>query len=188
MPTVEQDYDFLRASAPELKDYLLSDQLFWPLGAGEITRAPLPRLTLGGLLLALERLRTRELAPEIEQQVGKWQLHIESVRDEWLSAWERKAAREFTSRLHQWRNYLEEYRRKPEDHADYYPQEVERRALLEILDNECPEIEDGDRQMLRLLDDLLRSALRPDGFVWDPEVRSAFPESQYWYLYGELRE
>jgi len=32
MPTVEQDWNFFRAGVAELEPYLISDELYWPLG------------------------------------------------------------------------------------------------------------------------------------------------------------
>ncbi len=56
MPTPAQDLSFFQAGLESLETYLLSEGLFWPL-AGD-----LPRLTVGGMLLAgkrIEALRCR---------------------------------------------------------------------------------------------------------------------------------
>jgi hypothetical protein len=56
MPSLEKDRAFLEASVPELEDYLLSDELYWPITARGFD---LPRLTIGGILLAKARLEAR---------------------------------------------------------------------------------------------------------------------------------
>lgn len=109
MPTPEQDLHFLEVAIPELKDYLLSDILFWPLGAKQ------PRLTIGGLLLAQRRLRAQHLGVQFHPKIA-------ALREKWHAAWERKAAKEVNARLDLWRNYLNDYRSNPESHAINYRQ------------------------------------------------------------------
>jgi hypothetical protein len=53
---LKKDRAYLEAGIPELEDYLLSDELYWPISARGHN---LPRLTIGGLLLANDRLEAR---------------------------------------------------------------------------------------------------------------------------------
>lgn len=188
MVSVEHDLGYLRVLSGELKDYLLSDHLFWPLESGPFFMGMrYPSLTLGGLLLALARARAYALDPERGALLARLERQIEAVRTRWRAAWERKAAREFPSRLNQWRNYLAEYRDNPEAHADYYPQEVKIRAMLTLLQAEVDRPRAEDLELLRSLDHLLRAALTPGDFVWESGLSPGFPPESYWYLYGVLR-
>ncbi len=178
MASSKSDLEFYRMGVQELKDYLLSDQLFWPLTGN------LPRLTLGSLLLARERLRAWPLESALQADGARLSQRMEAVHERWRSAWERKAAWEYRSRLNQWRHFLEDYRREGKGNAAYYPQEVKLRVMLDLLEPHLPE--DSDHSVLPELDKLLRRHFEQGDFVWEPELKDAFPNPPYWYLYGRL--
>jgi hypothetical protein len=117
----EKDRAYLEAGIPELGDYLLSNELYWPITARGFD---LPRLTIGGILLAQTRLEARgERIESLVTQLG-------ALRSKWRVAWETKASREVRARLRLWNNYLTDYRHNPEAHADAYPQEVHNLVML----------------------------------------------------------
>lgn len=65
MPSAEYDLGYLKAGISALENYLLSNDLYWPVGASSPSGEPAyPRLTLGGLLLAQKRAHARNLTPE----------------------------------------------------------------------------------------------------------------------------
>lgn len=176
MATLEQDRQFLLAGIPELQAYLLSKELYYPITARGLN---LPRLTLGGLLLALARLRGANQAADLEGAV-------EAIRLKWRSAWEAKAGREVRARLALWQNYLADVRQNPDQHAPYYRQEVRVRAMLDLLLAELPQPV-SEVTTLNELDHRLRRMLIPGQFVWEPVVQPAFPIETFWYLYGTLQ-
>ena len=167
MPT--QDQRFLEAAVPELKDYLLSDVLFWSLGS------KLPRLTIGGLLLAQRRLRAQHLGTHLHPEIA-------TLRERWRSAWEKKAAKELHTRLVLWRNYLNDYRSNPESHASSYRNEVRLRVMLELI------MTDISANVIELtaFDELLNKKLVVDRFIWNESYKSQFSQDQFWFLYGYL--
>lgn len=177
MTSTDQDLAYLEAGIPELETYLLSDELYWPISARGYN---LPRLTLGGLLLAKARLQAQ--GEPVQALVNQ----LEAVRAKWRVAWETKAGREFQSRFGLWSNYLSDYRHNPEGHADSYPHEVRNRAMLQLLQ---PELPAGlpERESLASLDSALRGSLVPGSFIWEPEVQAGFPREEYWFLYGTLK-
>lgn len=181
MPSREQDRAFFEAGVRDLSGYLLSDELFWPLP----TPVSLPRLTIGGLLLARARLRGWA-AGEDQASFLRRDAELEATRLRWRSAWERKAAREVGARFDLWRNYVEDYRAAPADQADAYPRQVRWRVMLQLLLAELPEAP-PQAQALGDLDRLLRRHFLPGAFVWEGELAPAFPADPYWYLYGTLR-
>jgi hypothetical protein len=184
MPSKAQDFEYWRSAVTELKSYLLSEQLFWPLTGG---RGSQPRLTLGGLLLAQARLQARPLTQGEAAELGGLEGQVATQAARWRSAWERKAAWEFQSRLKQWGNYLDEYRAN-QSQAAYYPQEVALRTMLHLLETEAGELDRGSVQLLAAYDELLRALFIPGDFVWEDELRSAFEPSTYWYLYGRPKQ
>lgn len=171
------DLAFLQAGLPELKTYLLSKELYWPLSARGIQ---LPRLTLGGLLLALERCRARGAA------ISALETRLEAERTRWRAAWEARASREFEARLTLWEHFWMDYQAAPDQHADAYPQEVRYRVMLHLLAGELP-APPASAPALAGLDARLKAALLPAGFLWEPEIQPSFPPGVYWYLYGKLK-
>ncbi len=183
MPTIEKDRAFFQAGVRELADYLRSGELFWQLSVRE---TDLPRLTIGGLLLAQRRLRVRLTAPAAQTDLIALEGQMDAVRSKWRSAWERKAGREVHARFTLWNSYLADYRQSPESQADAYPHEVQWRVMLQLLSVEIssplPELE-----ALSDLDAVVKSFWRPGEFVWEADLMRAFPQQEYWFLYGKLK-
>ncbi|MEZ0394962.1 MAG: hypothetical protein ABWK53_00805 [Anaerolineales bacterium] len=182
MPSRQQDWAFFEAGVQELPGYLLSDELFWPL-SGPVN---LPRLTIGGLLLARARLYGWAAGEDEQSSLQQKAAELEATRQRWRSAWERKAAREVGARFDLWRNYLQEYRAAPAEQADAYPRQVRWRVMLHLLLAELLETP-PQAQALSDLDHLLRRHFLPGAFVWESELAAAFPAEPYWYLHGRLR-
>lgn len=188
MPSYEYDIRYLEAGTELLEKYLLSKEIYWPIGASAPPGEPdLPRLTLGGLLLALARAHATARTADQEEQVFRLETRLNEIITKWRVAWEQKVAQEFRSRINLWRDYLEEYRQNPEGNADRYSYEVQRRVMLDLLKDESANIQPADRELLSALDQLLRAVLMPGEFVWDQNLAPGFPRDRFWYLYGRLK-
>ena len=179
MPTVEQDWDYFLEGIAVLETYLLSEDVYWPLPG---PTSAMPRLTIGGLLLAEIRLRSQMDGPDFLRVDQK----MEHIRSKWQSAWERKAGREVKTRLDLWRNYLVEFQDSPERYVDVYPQEVRWRVMLHLLNKEVV-FKPAESDALAALDVVLKSFFVPGNFLWKPELTSSFPMNEYWYLYGRIK-
>jgi hypothetical protein len=191
VPTPEKDYAFFQAGVGELVDYLLSGELFWQLSVRE---ADLPRLTIGGLLLARACLRARLTAPVAQADLTALEGRLDAIRSKWRSTWERKAGREVHARLDLWHNFLADYGREPpyqycqspENHADMYPQEVRWRVMLQLLAGEFP-WPPHESGALSSLDAVLKSYWLAGEFIWEVDLSTAFPQRDYWFLFGKLK-
>ncbi len=189
IPSKSFDYDlsFIQAGSDSLEPYLLSEEVFWPISAQPPTgAAPYPRLTLGALLLSMERLSAYSRTPAQETQLRKAAFGLDHLRSRWRAAWEKKARQSFSVRLRMWRDFIEEYRASPTDNADRYAYEVRLRAMLDLLRKEGGEPPGAELGLLISLDEYLSAVLSPGGFIWDSEVQSGFPKGEYWYLYVRL--
>jgi hypothetical protein len=175
---------YIQAGLEELEAYLLSKELFWHVNTPPKVRT-FPMLTLANLLLSLANLKAYstggQLAPTQNTEYAQLRRKIEALRQKWTVAWEAKTAHEYKSRLRQWLYYLNDLKAKEEDHAPYYTTEVRNRVLLELLKENSPESAQPD---LANLDTFLRAKLTTSDFIWDPEVQTAFPPEEYWFLYG----
>ena len=171
MPDLEQDGRFLKAGVESLADYLLSAELFYPLGGD------MPRLTIGNLLLA--RLRVMAVEPAMDDG------QVVALKEKWKAAWEQKATREIHTRLELWQNFLGEYRTSPANQADRYSVEVRHRVIIQLLSVEITHAH--DLSQLPGLDLRLENSFIPGDFVWEEQVASGFDPRKFWYLYGMLK-
>jgi len=177
----ERESRFLRAGLEQLKDYLLSNELFWNLGLP----ANYPQFTLGNLLLSAAQLGAASGLSATEESGRKRLLaDLEKKKKEWQSAWEGKAQREFSSRLQQWGQYLDELGQSPVQQGGYFKNEARQRALLELLSEDLPASEHLLKGELTLLDQRLRRHVEDGDFIWSKESKEAFPKGRYWFLYA----
>jgi hypothetical protein len=186
-PSFDYYLTFLQSGVETLESYLLSDDLFWSLGVASPTGQSYPMLTLGELLLFAKCAQT--LAQSSEQDVAyrKAETQLEMQRTRWRTAWERKAAKEFQSRLRQWGERVEEIRRDPAENAPYYHTEVRLRTFLELLKPDAAEVDPAYLEHLHSLDLILEALFSPGDFIWHPDLAPAFPKGEFWFLWGKPR-
>jgi len=166
---------------PRLSDYLLQDDLFWPVNT--FATPPYPKLTLGNALLFLMRLQAKD-AEAAQDYVAK----LDALRNEWKSHWEEKAVEEYKSRLQHWRQYLDELIKEPQTHAAYYHTEVRLRTLLSILHDEVKQSDlPPEAELLSALDSRLKAHVVSGDFVWGEDYAAVFSQGEYWYLYARPR-
>jgi hypothetical protein len=185
MSSADYDLRFLEAGIDQLENYLLSKDIYRPIGIqAPAGSTPYPQLTLGWLLLALIRAQTTSRTPAQETQLQRLNARLDVIRTNWQTAWRNKSQAEFRARLNLWRDFLEDYRRDPQGNIDRYAYEVVRRVLLHLLQQEAQRLPEADQEALFGLDQMLEAIFVPGNFVWDNDLIPGFPESTYWYLYG----
>ena len=188
MTSADYDLGYLRAGVADLEDYLLSQDLYWPLDAkppqGD---PPYLRLTLGGLLLAQARLRGWLLTTSQSAECDQLDRIISDIAYRWRIAWGEKATHEARACLHLWRAFLEEYRAEPEANYDRYAYEVRRRAILSLLLPQTDGISQEEFDLLNTLDLLLRKGLLGDEIDWEAQLVGGFSRDTHWFLYGRLK-
>lgn len=188
MPSATYDLGYLKAAVDLLRDYVLADEIYWQLNASSPPGEPAyPSLTLGGLLIAQARTQARPLTSRQQTQFTQLVHKIDHLKSKWQSAWEKKSSKEFIARLNLWRDFLDEYRRDPEDNADRYPFEVKRRVMLQLLEKEIEQVPQAESVLLSGLDGILAGLLSTGEFIWDKELASGFPRGEFPYLYGNLK-
>jgi len=181
------DMGYIQAGVELLESYLMSSEVFWPLGENPPEGEPeYPRLTLDGLLLAKERLLAHAKSADQEEQVARVISELEVLRSRHRVAWEGKAMQCHRVRLRMWGDYLQEYQDNPGDNAGRYAYEVRLRVMLTLSGAEMGAQENVATQLLDGLDNYLRSLLVRTGFIWEPELQPGFQPDKYWYLYGRL--
>ncbi len=184
MPEFEYLVRFLAAAVPDLKSFLLSNNVYWNLSLkASDGMPPYPQFSLGWLLLYRRSLSAADLKPEWKEVLDA----IDDARTHWRSAWAKKSAREFGVRLNEWSRFINEARADPAANRSRYRYEVQRRTILTLLKNEADEIPGEQVSLLTGLDTVLRGNLKPGPFIQDAVFQPAFPENEFWFLYSELR-
>jgi hypothetical protein len=189
MPSAEYELRFLQAGLEILERYLLSNDMYWPIGTGAPPgEPPYPQFNLGSLELALTRIQAFTLTPAQQTLLDGFTKQVKAIRARWLTTWEKKAEAEFHARLNLWRNFLMDYQESPGSNFDRYAYEVTRRAQLQLLREDVEGIPFEEITLLDNLDRLLKAAFQPGEFIWGSEVSSGFPPQIYWYLYGKVKK
>ena len=187
MPSADYDLRFLEAGLELLENYLLSKDIYRPIGMQAASgEPPYPQLTLGWLLLSLQRAQATCQTISQKTALARIQGQLDATSEKWRTAWNNKAQAEFRARLSLWRDFLAEYGQNPANNDDRYPYEVIRRVMLKLLSENAGQLPVADQQALNGLDMILRSYFKPGGFIWEANLIPAFPESVFWYLYGYL--
>ena len=187
MPSAEYDLRYIQAGLSVLENFLMSGDVYWPIGASAPAgHPPYPQLTLGGVLLALARAQARVSDPEERARLADMQEKLDDIRSRWRVAWGKKAGKEFGARLNLWRNFLEDYRNDRENNSDRYNYEVRRRVQLQLLAPDVEDVSEAQMELLNGLDRLLQAMLAPSEFIWEEALKPSFPQDPFWYLYGVL--
>jgi hypothetical protein len=184
------DLQVCQAMASEFEVYLESDVLYWQMDASWPRGDQLPKLTVGGFLERVKRLREAPLTPAQRAALEQAIRHFEHVRGAHHDRYMTRVVHDLRGRLDAWQWFLDDYAKQPEEQAPYYPAQVHTRLAIELLIEEL-----GDRpQMaapihrLATLDDRLRADWIPDAFVWHHSLEPGFPKEQFWWLYGRLKQ
>jgi hypothetical protein len=176
-----QDFSILRTAASDLQQYLLSPVLYWPVEGGSSSPGQAPRLTPGNLLLAQARLNVLALPAQQTAERARLNSQVDEIRTQWVIAWQRKAASEFSARLNLWNEAVKGLASSLAQAARLYSQDVRWRVMLELLLTEG-----GESLNIGLLvpvDARLRAFGKLGPFVWPPEVETAFSFQRFWFLY-----
>jgi hypothetical protein len=192
MLDLERDLEVAGAITEDLKQYLLSDLLYWQLSAHEAGSQTLPQGTLGGLLLRLHRLGALAdlLSAEQVQHLEAVSKSADGEIAHWRVQAEEKALREVKARLHSWHMFLEECQSNPGIFQSEYPVQAEGRTAIALLLDFLGDSVDGQALLapLEAADHLLKTMSVDGDFVWDGAMEPAFPKSHYWWLYVRLMQ
>lgn len=183
MTRFDDDMKYLQGAVSELEPYLLSHELYWPLGSGYTRGMVSSRLSLGALLLTIKRLESSTGQGEVSVLLEQ----VESASRQWRVHWQKKAAREFESRLNLWQNAFAELLDRPSQDQGLYSVEIRNRTMLDLLRVDAEGIPPHELTRLEGLDHRLKARLVPSGFIWEADLEPAFPRDKFWYLYGTLK-
>ncbi len=184
--SIAYDLRYLEAALDLLEDFIKSPEIYWSLSVSPPPgEPPYPQLSLGNVLLALQRLQ-RPL--EKGEEAALREAHadaLDRIRQRYRAVWEQKAVKEARMRARLWAQYIAELAKEPSSKA-YYAAEVRNRAILELLRQEAT-LPDTIETLRAHADRRLQSRFEPGEFIWDEDLAPAFPSQTFWYLYGQPR-
>jgi len=173
--SLDTEINTFAAFLDDFDPYLKSETIFWNVGA------PQPALTLGGLRLIWRTLKARRPQMVATQltKLDTLEARAETFFGRWPVNIERKTIKEINARLNVWVNTLEEL-------GESYAQAVTPRVHLALLLPTIAHLPEATSFQNRLIsyDTRLRTKLKPSDFIWDPVLQTAFPRSEFWFLYG----
>lgn len=181
---LEHDVTILEAMSGEIDEYLRHEVLFWPLMQGN-----LPRLTFGGILMRIHRLtQLKHLLPaEAQIRCENAIRQFNEATAQHIVAVEQRCQQELAVRLRQWQTSIQEWQANAPSVA-LYAAGVEVRvmvaSLLEKLRFPPFQLDSQLVERVRGLDQALRGRWQSGSFVWPETWQSAYPQSEYWWLYG----
>ena len=184
---IKHNLTALTAMAANLVPYLYEDELFGHLGGN------LPKLTVGGLLMRVYQLRHLEnqLSAEQQQELHDAVMNWQSERSEWITHYEQKIVRELESRLGALRWHLDDCAKDPGSCNTGWLTEAEKRTMIAHLVVEANEyniLTDELRAEIAHIDSRIRQFHKKGEFMWSSELKAAYPEITYWWLYGRMTD
>jgi len=184
-----QDLEILVAMTAEIETYLNSDVLFW-----HMSKSRMPRLTLGGYLMRQYRLLLlQDLLTDAQQtDLNTAVTQYNNILVEKIVRFEQKAHRELDARLRQWGEYLKDVDRGVASTTSNYRTAVEVRAMITAIIGQLKlapyRLDQRIPQQVALLDNHLQWLWEHGSFVWPEEWQPAYPQMEYWWLYGNPKE
>jgi hypothetical protein len=190
---IDRDVAFCAAMTDEMDAYIKSDVLFWEPNRGRLGAIRLPKLTFGGLFLALRRLQTLHDRLDLDQKevLVRAERELAFQKKQWPPRYEGKLARELRSRLDEWAWYLDDCREQGERAIAHYPHRAEVRVKIDLLLDAADEITLDvveRRRRQAALDERLVLFFAVGEFCWVEELAAGFPPDRFWFLYGFPRE
>lgn len=169
-----------------LEAYLISREIFWPLGDSVAGRL-LPRMTFGNLLLTIDQLTAQNPAMTSAQSTS-FQRHtryFDQFRTRRPAAIEKKALQEAGARLNLWKAYVADLR-EGQASGEHYAHEVRNRVMLARLSELSGSSQEYEDYLASAapIDAALRALFAPGEFCWDGRLEAIYPPSTFWFLYG----
>ena len=180
-----QDLAILQEMASQMEAYLKSEALFWPMQYSDM-----PKLTLGGYWLRQHRLTALHALLTAEQltQLSATVKLFETAVSPWVVRSEQRAHIELAARIRQWSEYLRDVHAGKATDVAGYPAHVETRAIIAALIDQMQQrpyiLDEAVIAPVLQQDKGLRARWQTGEFVWPEAWQPAYPQPEFWWLYG----
>ena len=183
---IEVDLKEAEAMAQGLSEYVRGTDLYGTTGGGMFSR--MPSLTVGALLLRLRRLDMLrdKLQDRQSKRLDAAVEAYDAARREWAHHYEEKMRQEASSRIDSMATFFEECDESPAKCAEAYRTELLKRTIVQEILKEMHEMNVRDESLMtkiRAADSHLKAYFKPATFKWSSELKPAYPEGEFWWLY-----
>ena len=176
---IQSDLAIAAVTGKNIDDYVNSEVLFYPLGAGATTA--ISEFTIGAWLECAWRLGAAPLEPAQKAALAAVHATVDDARGRAKPLYEQKTRREFKSRIDSLNWYLDSGQGGPGG----YVTQAHTRLKLHLLKLDVTQSEPELRR-LEGLDNRLRSRFATGAFVFEPKLASVAPMDSMWWLYGSI--
>lgn len=180
------DLAIAEAMTKELEDYLVNNELYRTVVVRTSDGDQRLQMTGGDLLTRLHRLQaTRDLlTPDQQTRLDATRKTVEATIYSLRTRFHERLQREMKARLDALNWYLGELAQDPVRARPEFPFEMRNRQRIEeILQELGSDLTPELKNSLNEIDHRIRMLTRSGGFIWDEQLKSAFPSHPYWYLY-----
>ncbi len=180
-----QDLAILQEMANQMEAYLKSDTLFWSMQYSDM-----PQLTLGGYWLRQHRLTALHtlLSGEQQAQLSAATKTFETAVSDWVVRTEQRAHTELEVRIRLWGEYLRDVFGSKSVGVAGYSARVEVRAIMAALISQLQQppytVQSSLLELILQEDKGLRARWQSGPFVWPEAWQPAYPQPEFWWLYG----
>ena len=180
-----QDLAILQEMASQMTDYLKSETLFWSM-----QHSDMPQLTLGGYWLRQHRLTALQplLTGEQQAQLSAAIKTFETAVSGWVVRTEQRAHTELEVRIRLWGEYLRDVFGSKSAEMASYRSRVEVRAIMAALVSQLQQppytLKPSPLELILQEDKGLRARWQSGPFVWPVAWQPAYPQPEFWWLYG----
>ncbi len=188
--SLKRDLEELAQMSGRLREYLLGDALYMPVGGGFLRGGGAPQLTIGAILLRRRRITLLRAALEAAGQAKLDAViaQLDDAQREWTLHYEKKLRQEAGSRLTLLHGFIRDCGERPCDCAAAYPVEAMRRSIMQEILLALDEFAYDQSDILPKLEHCdagLRVLLKRCDFIWSAELQPVYPRATFWWLYGK---
>ena len=180
------DLVITEALVAELEDYIIKDDLYRTVFVHTADGDVSLQMTGGDLLARLHRLQGEvdALSPDEKRRLAAAQQQADATIYSLKTRFHQRLQREMKTRLDSLRYFLDELDEDRRTGGGNFPFEMRNRQRIEEILKQLGSDASGDQlTQLRQIDNRIRQAGKPSGFIWDPRVQHVYPRERYWYLY-----
>ncbi len=180
------DLKIAEGMAAELEDYIIDEELYRTMTVRTSEGDQRLKMTGGDLLSRLHRLQAvrTQLPPDQQVRLDAVQKTAETTIYSLRTRFHDRLKREIKARLDSLKWYLDDFAQDQRRARAEFPFEIRNRQRIEEIkkelgENLTPELATAINQ----IDHRIRMVSSGSSFIWDAQLKPAFPPSPYWYLY-----
>jgi hypothetical protein len=180
------DLEVVEAMIGELEEYIVNDDLYRTVLLNTSRGDERINMAGGDMLARLYRLQGQreQLSPDLQARIDSAQTRADEIIYSLRTRFDDRLHREMKARLDSLRWFIDDCIGEAQRCRANYPYEIRNRQRIEeILKRIEPDLNDEERESLKVVDHRIRQFTHGCPFIWDESLEPIYPRSPYWYLY-----